>query len=113
MVTRTGASFVGLPAELVGPAATAEPASKTPYVIAAVVATLVLAAGAVFGILAVTDRMAPAPRGVHALPPAAPSSAGPTEAAPAAPPLDPASEVEEIRAHGDGAPVRNDRPDGR
>lgn len=113
MISRTGASFVGLPAELVGPA-TAEPSSKAPYLIAATVATLVLAAGAVFGILAVTDRMAPPAPGVHALPPEpAPPIAAPPEALPAAAPrVEPdAGPAVERRGRTSGAATQ--RADGR
>ncbi len=68
MISSTGASFVG-PAELLGAAPAPKPASKLPYVIAAVVAAGGLAAGAVIGVMAVIGDKQEEPIEVRVLPP--------------------------------------------
>jgi hypothetical protein len=74
MISSTGASFISVPVELGGslqhgrePEARAP--SKAPFVIAAIVAMVGLAAGAVMGILAATREPAPTPTEVRVLPP--------------------------------------------
>ena len=71
MISSTGASFIGVPVELGGRARESEPRapSKAPFVIAAIVAMVGLAAGAVMGILAATREPAPMPTEVRVLPP--------------------------------------------
>lgn len=74
MISSTGASFIGVPVELGGRLQSGrEPEvrapSKAPFVIAAIVAMVGLAAGAVMGILAATREPAPIPTEVRVLPP--------------------------------------------